>query len=192
MDLTPLISSFSIVALAEFGDKTQLAAITLSTRYKPLYVFLGALFAVYLVDGISVLAGITIATFIPIFWINLGSGIAFIMFGILTLHSKDVDAIKVKNQKLSLITPFSLIALMELGDKTQVTVIALAAKYGTPTLIFLGIVFAYLIVMGVAVVIGSNLDKLVPIRYIRIGASVMFILFGILFLLQAITGATFP
>ncbi|MCP8308842.1 MAG: TMEM165/GDT1 family protein [archaeon] len=79
-----------------------------------------------------------------------------------------------------------------MGDKTQVTVIALAAKYGTPTLIFLGIVFAYLIVMGVAVVIGSNLDKLVPIRYIRIGASVMFILFGILFLLQAITGATFP
>ncbi|MCP8316716.1 MAG: TMEM165/GDT1 family protein, partial [archaeon] len=40
MDLTPLISSFSIVALAEFGDKTQLAAITLSTRYKPPYVFL--------------------------------------------------------------------------------------------------------------------------------------------------------
>ncbi|MEM2955606.1 MAG: TMEM165/GDT1 family protein [Nitrososphaerales archaeon] len=192
MDLAPLISSFSIIALAEFGDKTQLAAITLSTRYKPVYVFLSALLAVCLVDGISILAGIVIAAFIPISWLSLGSGIVFIIFGIWTLRSRDKDEVDVKNQRLSFVTPFSLITLMELGDKTQLSIIALAAKYGSPTLIFLGVVLAYSILMGVAVALGSNLTKIIPIQYIKIGASIMFIVFGILFIFQAVTGATFP
>ncbi|MGB9659262.1 MAG: TMEM165/GDT1 family protein [Nitrososphaerales archaeon] len=192
MDLAPLISSFSIITLAEFGDKTQLAAIALSTRYKPVYVFLSALLAVCLVDGISILAGIAIATFIPISWLSLGSGIVFIIFGILTLRSRDKDEVDVKNQRLSFVAPFSLITLMELGDKTQLSIMALAAKYGSLTLIFLGVVLAYIILMGVAVALGSNLTKIIPIRYIRIGASVMFIVFGILFIFQAVTGATFP
>ncbi len=192
MDLAPLISSFSIIALAEFGDKTQLAAITLSTRYKPVYVFLSALLAVCLVDGISILAGIVIAAFIPISWLSLGSGIVFIIFGIWTLRSRDKDEFDVKNQRLSFIAPFSLITLMELGDKTQLSIIALAAKYGSPTLIFLGVVLAYSILMGVAVALGSNLTKIIPIQYIKIGASIIFIVFGILFIFQAVTGATFP
>jgi putative Ca2+/H+ antiporter (TMEM165/GDT1 family) len=192
VDLAPLISSFSIITLAEFGDKTQLVAITLSTRYKPAHVFLSALLAVCLVDGISILAGIAIAAFIPISWLSLGSGIIFIIFGILTLRSRDKDEIDVKNQSLSSVAPFSLITLMELGDKTQLSITALAAKYGSPTLIFLGVVLAYIILMGVAVALGSNLTKIIPIRYIRIGASIMFIVFGILFIFQAVTGATFP
>ncbi|MEM3069113.1 MAG: TMEM165/GDT1 family protein [Nitrososphaerales archaeon] len=192
VDLAPLISSFSIIALAEFGDKTQLAAITLSTRYKPVYVFLSALLAVCLVDGISILAGIAIAAFIPISWLSLGSGIVFIIFGIWTLRSRDKDEVDVKNQRLSFIAPFSLITLMELGDKTQLSIIALAAKYGSPTLIFLGVVLAYSILMGVAVALGSNLTKIIPIQYIKIGASIIFIVFGILFIFQAVTGATFP
>ncbi len=191
MDLAPLISSFSIIALAEFGDKTQLAAITLSTRYKPVYVFLSALLAVCLMDGISILAGIAIAAFIPISWLSLGSGIVFIIFGILTLRSRDKDKVDIKNQRLSFVAPFSLITLMELGDKTQLSIIALAAKYGSPTLIFLGVVLAYSILMGVAVALGSNLTKIIPIQYIKIGASIIFIVFGILFIFQAVTGATF-
>jgi len=197
MDLAPLISSFIIITITEFGDKTQLAAITLSTRYKPAHVFLSALLAASLVDGVSILIGTALATFIPISLVSLGSGIVFIIFGILTLRSRDKDEVDVKNQRLSFVAPFSLITLMELGDKTQLSITALAAKYGSPTLIFLGVVLAYIILayiilMGVAVALGSNLTKIIPIRYIRIGASIMFIVFGILFIFQAVTGATFP
>lgn len=190
MDLAPLISSFIIITITEFGDKTQLAAITLSTRYKPAYVFLSALLAVYLVDGVSILIGTALATFIPISLVSLGSGIVFIILGIFTLLSKDKDVVKYR--KLSLITPFSLIALMELGDKTQFSIIALAAKYSSPTLIFVGVIFAYFILMGISVALGSNLIKFIPMKYIRICASIVFILFGILFILQAVSGIMFP
>ncbi|MEM3437902.1 MAG: TMEM165/GDT1 family protein [Nitrososphaerales archaeon] len=187
MDLSPLISSFSIIAITEFGDKTQLATITLSTKYNPAYVFLSALLAVSLVDGLSILIGVTLAAFIPISLVSLGSGIVFIIFGILTLISNDKDVIDVKNQRLNFITSFSLIALMELGDKTQFSIIALTAKYNSPILILIGLIFAYVILMGIAVILGSNLVKFIPIRYIKIGASTTFILFGIIFILQAIT-----
>ncbi|MEM3383130.1 MAG: TMEM165/GDT1 family protein [Nitrososphaerales archaeon] len=186
MDLAPLISSFSIIALTEFGDKTQLATITLSTRYNPTCVFLSALLAVSLVDGFSILIGMALAAFIPISLVSLGSGIVFIIFGILTLISKDKDVIDVKNQRFNFITSFSLITLMELGDKTQFSIIALAANYNSPILIFIGLIFAYVILMGMAVILGSNLVKFVPIRYIKIGASIIFILFGISFVLQAV------
>jgi putative Ca2+/H+ antiporter (TMEM165/GDT1 family) len=65
MDLTPLVSTFGIVAVAELGDRTQLAAMTLSTSYRAASVFAGAISAVALVDGISILAGTALAELIP-------------------------------------------------------------------------------------------------------------------------------
>ena len=57
MDLTPLIASFTLFSLMEFGDKTHIAVITLSMKHKPFLVFAGALGAFAVVDGASVLVG---------------------------------------------------------------------------------------------------------------------------------------
>ncbi|MCS7131112.1 MAG: TMEM165/GDT1 family protein, partial [Hadesarchaea archaeon] len=188
MDLAPLISSFGIVALAEFGDKTQLATITLAARCKPLPVFFGAMLAVLLVDGLSVAVGGALAEALPRKWVGVGSGLVFIFFGIHTLLSRDGGELEIVGHKSALATSFSLIALMELGDKTQFASIALAAKYGSPALVIVGIALAYLLAMGTGVLLGTGLLKLVPARYLRMCSSAIFILFGIAFLFSAVAG----
>lgn len=190
MDLTPFLSAFGIIALAEFGDKTQLAAVTLCSRHKPSSVFLGTVLALILVNGIGVLIGEALATFLPMFWIGIGTGIIFILFGLYILLSKNTDTqeMKTRKSKYAILTSFSIVALMELGDKTQLAVIALTAKAGGSFLIFLGASLAFLVVTGIAVTIGRVIQKIVPIRYIRVGAAIVFIVFGAFFLLSTIAG----
>jgi len=188
MDLTPLLSSFGVVALAEFGDKTQLATIALCSRHKPISVFIGALLAFTLVDGISVLIGEALAVFLPMSWIGGISGFTLILFGIYTLLSKEAKEPQIKEHRFPFASSFLIIALMELGDKTQFAVIALAARYSAPVSVFLGVILAFLVITGIGVTVGEVLLKLVPMRYIRWGASIIFILFGVLFLLGTITG----
>jgi len=191
MDLTLLLSAFGIIALAEFGDKTQLAAITLCSRHKPLSVFLGTVLALILVNGIGVLIGGALAVLLQnsSYLIRIVAGIVFIVFGLYALFSKDEKEIKTKENKFAFLTSFSMVTLMELGDKTQLAVIALvAAEVGGSFLIFLGASLAFLVVTGIGVTIGATLQKVVPMQYIRVGAAIVFIAFGILFLISAVTG----
>jgi putative Ca2+/H+ antiporter (TMEM165/GDT1 family) len=188
MDLALLLSAFGIIALAEFGDKTQLAAITLCCKHKPFSVFLGTTLALILVNGISVLIGGSLAALLPIYWIGIGAGAIFIAFGLYTLLTKDAKEMKPRESRFAILTSFSMVTLMELGDKTQLAVIALTAKAGGSLLIFLGASLAFLVVTGIGVTIGVAVQKVVPIRYIRIGAAIIFIIFGVLFLLSTVAG----
>jgi len=188
MDLTPLLSTFGIIALAELGDKTQLTAITLCSRHKPRSVFLGTVLALILVNGIGVLIGEALAALLPIYWIGIGAGATFIVFGLYTLLTKDAKEMKPRESKFAILTSFSMVTLMELGDKTQLAVIALTAKAGGSLLIFLGASLAFLVVTAIGVTVGAAVQRVVPIRYIRIGAGIVFIVFGVLFLLSALAG----
>ena len=98
MDLTPLFASFALFALMEFGDKTHIAVITLSMKNRPIDVFIGALAAFALVDGVSVVFGGLLANILPSFWINVGSGVLFLVFGVLTLFQKE-DGGEIKEDK---------------------------------------------------------------------------------------------
>jgi len=188
MDLTPLIASLTLFSLMEFGDKTHIAVITLSMKNKPLEVFIGALGAFALVDGASVLVGGLIANLIPEFWINVISGGLFLLFGVLTLIKKE-DEEEVKGERRSgLASAFSLVALMELGDKTQFASFVLAARYGSPVMVFLGIMLGAALITGSGVVIGKGLMKVMPERYLRYAAAALFLIFGVIFLAKAFLG----
>jgi len=168
MELTPLISTFGIIAVAELGDKTQLAAMTLSTSYRAASVFVGTILAVVLVDGLSILAGTALSGLVPTQLIGLIGAAVFIGFGIHTLLSRETERVKVRRGKFVILTSFTMVLMMELGDKTQLSIITLAAKYAAPISVFLGMFFAYVLVMGIAVVVGNRLLRLLPPRYLRI------------------------
>lgn len=187
MDYAPLIASFGIIAISELGDKTQLATFTLASRYRPISVFVGAIMAFALVDGIGVLIGGLLAGLIPTIWAGIGSGSAFILFGVYTLLSKD-EKVKTSSHKLAFVASFSLIALMELGDKTQLATIVLSARYASPILVFAGVMLAYLILTTVGIAAGLSLTKLVSRRTMKIVASAIFFIFGGIFLASALTG----
>ena len=77
---------------------------------------------------------------------------------------------------------------MELGDKAQFASFVLAARYGSPGMVFLGILLGTALITGSGVVIDKGLMKLVPERYLRYVAAALFILFGIIFLANAFLG----
>jgi putative Ca2+/H+ antiporter (TMEM165/GDT1 family) len=188
MDLTPLIASLTLFSLMEFGDKTHIAVITLSMKNRPLEVFIGALGAFALVDGASVLVGGLIADLIPEFWINVISGGLFLLFGVLTLINKEDEEEVKEGGRSGLTSAFSLVTLMELGDKTQFASFVLAARYGSPVLVFLGIMLGAALITGSGVVIGKGLMRIVPERYLRYAAAALFLIFGVIFLAKAFLG----
>ncbi|MBU3965827.1 MAG: TMEM165/GDT1 family protein [Euryarchaeota archaeon] len=183
MDLTPLLTTFSLIALAEFGDKTQLAVIALSTRYDRRKVFTGVILAFALVTGLGVLVGDVIYRFIPQDVIRILAGLLFVAFGVIMLLSKESceteDAAPIGNPLLS---AFSMIALAEMGDKTQLSAVTLVAKYESPYLVFTGALLALGLISLVGIFLGKKLCEIVPLSKIKLGAGALFILFGIMFL----------
>lgn len=89
MDLKLLVSTFGLVFLAELGDKTQLATLSLAASGRSrLAVFLGAAGALLLTSGIAVLVGGTVARLVPEVWLQRAAGVSFIIMGALILGGK--------------------------------------------------------------------------------------------------------
>ena len=184
--VVPLITAFTLVFLAELGDKTQLTTIMLSSKSSASSVFAGAMLAFFVVDGLSTLIGGTLLGFLPYRWVCLGSGLVFIIFGVLPLIHKR-ERMKREGEKVTLLRTFSMISLMELGDKTQLASIALAAELGSPLVVLLGVMLAFAVVTGIGVVLGSRILSLLPERSLEVGVSLLFIFFGLVFIVSAIT-----
>jgi putative Ca2+/H+ antiporter (TMEM165/GDT1 family) len=90
MDLKLLFSTFTLIFLAELGDKTQLATLGLSASGKSrLAVFAGASLALILTSGLGVLLGEAVTRVVPAIWIRRVAGIAFVVMGILLLAGRD-------------------------------------------------------------------------------------------------------
>jgi len=188
MDLTPFLIAFSFIFLNELGDKTQLAVITLCSRHGWKSVLGGAMLAFTLIDGLSVLAGKGVSEVVPAFWIQIVGGIIFIAFGFYLLSHKKSEnkSLKAIRKGSGFISTLILVSLAELGDKTQLAVIILAAKYSEVNTIFLGVIFAFLTVTIVGILIGRGLVHLVPKKYLRVLSALLFIGSGLIFLLQPV------
>jgi Ca2+/H+ antiporter, TMEM165/GDT1 family len=89
MDWRLLLSTFGVIFLAEMGDKTQLAAMTMAAESKkPWAVFLGASLALVAVSGLGVIVGSAIGNYVPIIWVKRLAAVAFIIIGVLILLDK--------------------------------------------------------------------------------------------------------
>ena len=89
MDLRVLLTTFGIIFLAEMGDKTQLAAMTMAANTKkPWAVFVGASVALAAVSLLGVLVGSVIGDYVPIVWVKRVAAMAFITIGVLMLVGK--------------------------------------------------------------------------------------------------------
>ena len=89
MDLRVLLTTFGVIFLAEMGDKTQLAAMTMSAQTKkPWAVFLGASLALTAVSALGVIVGATLGNYVPLDWVKRIAAVAFIVIGVLMLLDK--------------------------------------------------------------------------------------------------------
>lgn len=184
-----LLSSTLIVALAEMGDKTQLLALLLAARFKkPVPIILAILAATLINHGVSALLGQWITQVLDPLWLVWGLAIGFIaMAGWMLIPDElgdENDSIK-KWQKFGVFgATFILFFLAEIGDKTQIATIALAAKYDSVILVTIGTTVGMLIANVPAVLIGDRFASRLPVSLIhKIGALIFFIL-GIMTLLS--------
>lgn len=181
-----LLTSLITVLLAELGDKTQLLALILAARFKkPIPIILGITLATALNHTASSYIGVWIALLLSpqvLRWV-----IAFSFIGMAVwmcfpdeIEEKELEVIK----NLSIfITTLSAFFLAEMGDKTQIATIALAAHYQTPWLVMFGTTIGMLIADIPAVFIGNAFSHLIPIRLTHIISAILFVGLGIASLL---------
>ncbi|MCX9012413.1 MAG: TMEM165/GDT1 family protein [Candidatus Methanoperedens sp.] len=183
MDLAPLLTTFSLIAIAELGDKTQLTVIALSAGYDRVKIFAGVILAFMLVTGLGILVGETLFQYVPANLIKIIAGLLFVIFGIWILSSREsCDTEERSSLSNPLFSTFSMIAIAEMGDKTQLSAITLAAKYDSPYLVFAGAILALASISLMGIILGKKLCEVVPLPKIKLGAGILFILFGFLFL----------
>ena len=119
-----------LITLAELGDKTQLLALALATKYRAWQVLIGIFVATLAVHLFSTFAGGLVGDLIPTFWLTLGSGVLFLVFGVWTLRGdddQDADSATARIKFGPIVTVAIAFFLAELGDKTQIMTMAVAA-----------------------------------------------------------------
>ena len=183
MDPSILLSSFSLVVLAEMGDKSQLLAMTLAHRYRAPAVIAGTFAAFALLNLLGVLAGGVLAGLVPRALVLLVAAGLFLYFGYRSWREADAvdDGAAVAGPGGGgLVVSFTLIFVAELGDKTQLAIVALAAGTGDIWAVLIGGTLALWLVSLLGILFGCTLLRRVPTHWVHRGAAVLFIAFGLL------------
>lgn len=181
MPIETLFTSIGMIFLTELGDKTMLTALCLSAQYqRPYHILLATMLALTLTTIIAVVIGVILSAALPVDLIIYLSGTLFIGLGIYTLVKNDSDESDNCDNPGTLFGIFSLIFISELGDKSQITTLALVVQLVFPIMVLVGAIFGFLIVNGVAVLLGDRLATKVPLKTVKRIAGIVFILFGVL------------
>jgi putative Ca2+/H+ antiporter (TMEM165/GDT1 family) len=183
--------SFGVIFVAELGDKSQLMALAFATRYRPLPILIGITIATAVVHAVSVLVGVLIGARMPTDAINIVAGLAFLGFAWWTWRGDSLDddeAARVDRDSRSAIVAASVaFFLAELGDKTMLATITLATTHGWFGT-WLGSTVGMVAADALAILVGAYLGTKLPERVIRVGATVLFVLFGLVLLFEGLRG----
>jgi len=175
-----IFQSFLLVFASEIGDKTQLLALVLVSRFhKPWTIMLGILVATVLNHALAAFSGEWIASHINHEILRWVLGMIFIGFaGWILIPDKD-DGLNHNEKFGAFLTTVVAFFLAEMGDKTQLATAALGAKFASLTAVTFGTTLGMLAADGLAVFFGDSITKKIPLKNVRIAACVIFILFGI-------------
>ena len=180
-----LLVSTGVVALAEIGDKTQLLALVLAARWrKPVPIILGILVATILNHALAGAVGAWLAAAIgpqPMRWILGLSFLAMAAWILVPDKADDGAAAREPRYGVFLATLVTFF-LVEMGDKTQIATVALAAKYASLWAVVAGTTLGMMLANVPAVLVGEAAAKSLPLGVVRGVAAVIFAVLGVLVL----------
>ena len=183
--------SLTVIFVAELGDKSQLMALTFATRYRALPVLIGITVATGLVHAVSVVVGAVVGARLPTHAVSVVAGLAFLGFAAWTLRGDELsadEAAKADRSNRSAVLAASVaFFLAELGDKTMLATITLATTEGAVGT-WAGSTVGMVVADGLAIAVGRQLGARLPAKAIRIGATVAFVVFGVVLLVQGLRG----
>jgi putative Ca2+/H+ antiporter (TMEM165/GDT1 family) len=178
--------STGIVALAEIGDKTQLLALVLAARFrKPLPIILAILVATLLNHALAGVAGRFVANLIGPTAMRWVLGLSFIAMAVWTLIPDRLeDEQRPKPARFgAFLTTLGAFFLLEMGDKTQIATVALAAKYPSLVGVVTGTTLGMMLANVPVVFLGNGLATRLPLRVVHGVAAAIFLVMGVLVLL---------
>jgi putative Ca2+/H+ antiporter (TMEM165/GDT1 family) len=165
------------------GDRTQLLAIMLASRYrKPVAILLGILVATLANHGLAALAGFYLSSLLSATWFKYAVAASFIAMALWALipDKQDEDGAP-KQQRLGVfLTTAVAFFLVEIGDKTQIATAALAARYHDVLIVAAGTTTGMMVANIPAVFLGHNVTRVLPIGALRIAAAVVYLALGVL------------
>jgi len=177
-----LLVSTGVVALAEIGDKTQLLAFILAARFKkPVPIVCGILAATVINHGLAGALGAWITALLSPLMLRWILGLSFMAMAVWTMIPDKIEeeetriASKLGVFGATLVTFF----LAEMGDKTQIATVALAAHYAEPLLVVAGTTLGMLIADVPAVFIGDRLAARIPLKLVHTLAAAVFACLGV-------------
>ena len=183
-----LLISTAVVALAEIGDKTQLLAIVLATRFRRPWPIVAGIFAATLANHfLAALAGEQAAAWFDGQWFRTAVAVSFIFMAGWTLIPD-----KIEDEETNVAQRFGVFGatlitffLAEMGDKTQIATVAMAAHYAAPVLVVIGTTLGMLIADVPAVFAGDKLANKIPMKLVHAIAAGVFAVLGVATLLGA-------
>jgi putative Ca2+/H+ antiporter (TMEM165/GDT1 family) len=195
MNWSALLSAFGLVFIAELGDKTQLAVMTQTCKFRrPWPVFLGGSLALTAVTALGAVGGRMLGAFIPAEVIRLVAAVAFVVMGLLIWREAakaqaaecavDVECVDDAGRAAKLNwqafgATFTLLFFAELGDKTQLAVLGLSSKQSA-WLVFAGGALALTVVTALGVIGGQQLTRLIPEKLLLKISAAAFVVMGVL------------
>ncbi|WP_168169679.1 TMEM165/GDT1 family protein [Candidatus Izimaplasma bacterium ZiA1] len=177
--INEMIQAFFLIFLAEMGDKTQILAMAFATKYKIRHVVLGIFIGSFLNHALAVILGSSLSNFIPLNTLSIIAGVMFLIFALWSLKFEDEEE-EVKVSKYGPVITVSLAFFIgELGDKTQLAAITLATDANYPLFILAGTVTGMVVTGLLGIFVGIKLGSKIPEFYMKIGASIVFFIFGL-------------
>jgi putative Ca2+/H+ antiporter (TMEM165/GDT1 family) len=182
-------SSLLMITLAEMGDKTQLMALALAGRYPVAPVVAGVCLGILTTNLVAAAFGTLIGTALPVTLVRFVSGLAFLGFAIWTLRDRCEDEVCTVGDRLPcFLAVGSAFFLAELGDKTQLTALALAADSGGFFSVWAGSSLGMALAAALAITVGALAHRRLPERAVRWASAGVFALFGVLAIADGLTG----
>ena len=179
--------SLLLIFVAEMGDKSQLIALTLATRFKARVVLFGVLVATLLVKAFSVVLGSFTGRLLPPGWLQFLCGLAFLAFAAWILRGNPATEGNGRLNRLK--SPFLIVSvtffLAEFGDKTMLTTVTLATQYSFLQ-VWLGSTLGFVLSDALAILVGMKLGRHLPERPLRIGVAAIFFGVGIYYAIQGL------
>ena len=178
-----LLISIGLVALAEIGDKTQLLTLVLAARYGRPWLIVAGIFAATLLNhAVAGALGAWLAGLLGPDWMRWILGLSFIAMAAWVLIPDKLDEQESgANRSLGgvFLTTFMLFFLAEIGDKTQIATVALAARFDQLTLVVIGTTLGMLLANAPIAWFGEALAKRLPMRVVHAVAAAIFLALGV-------------
>jgi putative Ca2+/H+ antiporter (TMEM165/GDT1 family) len=199
MSLRVLLTVFALILPAELPDKTMVATLVLSTRFRADAVWLGTVAGFVVQSGVAVLAGGAVSL-LPSVLVHAIAAALFLVGAVLLLRhdpnrgaaeeeqeiEAEIATVAAPSFRRAAVTSFAIIFAAEWGDLTQILTANLAAKYGAPLEVFVGSLLALALVAAVGVIGGRALLRVVPLRVISRLAAALFFAMAVVTVVEAV------